>query len=129
MKHLLTIAIAGVCRLACPICEAAQEGQISAPTQGAGVSSVNQFTSSVSAAYSRRLRRYQNNYGHNNNHHYRNSGQNAYRTHDYYGGNYGRVRDYRNHYRSYPNNGYNNGYYSRPGFTIGGGSSRVFFGF
>ena len=64
---------------------------------------------------------------------YSHSGQYGYRNHDYYGGNYGRVRDYRDHYRSNGyrgyHNGYNNGYYYRPGFSIGGGSSRVFFGF
>ena len=129
MKHLLTFAIATVCGLASSSCEAVQEVQNATAPHRSSVSSTNQFTSSASDAYGRRLRRYQNNYGHNNNHYYRNSGRNGYRSHDYYGGNYGRVRDYRNHYRSNPNNGYYNGYYSRPGFTIGGGSSRVFFGF
>ena len=129
MKHLLTFAIVTFCGLASSSCEAVQEEQNLTAPHRSSVSSTNQFTSSVSDAYGRRLRRYQNNYGHNSNRHYRNAGQNGYRTHDYYGGNYGRVRDYRNHYRSYPNNGYYNGYYSRPGFTIGGGSSRVFFGF
>lgn len=129
MKHLLTIATAAVFGLACPFCEAIQGEQVATATASSAVASTNQFTSSASDAYGRRLRRYQNNYGYNNNYHFRHSGRHGYRTHDYYGGNYGRVRDYRNHYRSYPNNGYYNGYYSRPGFTIGGGSSRVFFGF
>ncbi len=133
MKYLLTIALTAICGLASMSSGAAQEGQIQVGPQGLTVGYASQFTDYGSDSYGRRLNRYQNNYGYNRtrngNAYYRNPGQFGYHNHDYYGGNYGRVRDYQNHYRSYPNGGYNNGYYSRPGFSIGGGSSRIFFGF
>ncbi len=140
MKYLLTIAIAAASGLALPPSGMAQDVRIQTGSQGLRIGSANQFSNYGSDSYGRRLNRYQSNYGYNNNGYrndgygrFGNSGQYGYRNHDYYGGNYGRVRDYRDHYRSSPyrgyNNGYNNGYYYRPGFSIGGGSSRVFFGF
>jgi len=131
MKYLLTFAVAAVCGLASPSCGAAQDLPIQEGSQDPGIGSAYQLTSYASDTYSRRLNRYRNNYGYNNNRHrsYGNSRNYGYRNHDYYGGNYGRVRNYRNHYRSTSNRGFYNGYYSRPGFSIGGGSSRVFFGF
>lgn len=129
MKHLLTIAITAVCGLASPSCEAVHEVLTLPGEQGPAVSNTYQFTSYAPDPYGRRLNRYRNNYGYNNSWNYRHSGHYGYRAHDYYGGNYSRVRDYRTHYRSYPYSGYYNGYYSRPGFSIGGGSSRVYFGF
>ena len=134
MKYLATMAMAAVCGMAGSSCSGAQDEQIQVGAPSVVIGDAYQFTNYGSDAYGRRLNRYQNNYGYNNygyngNRQYRNSGQFGYRNHDYYGGNYGRVRGYQNHYRSYPNRGYNNGYYSRPGFSIGGGSSRVYFGF
>ncbi len=158
MRYLITFAVAGACLLGSQSSGVAQDVRIQAGSQGLRLGNYNQFSNYGSDSYGRRLNRYQNNYGYRNNgyrnggahnddpyndgHHndgfyndgYRNdgyshSGQYGYRNHDYYGGNYGRVRDYRDHYRTNPYRGYNNGYYSRPGFSIGGGSSRVYFGF
>lgn len=133
MKSLLTFAAVAVCGLTITPCWGAEEAQKQTGAPGAAVGNTYQFTSFDLDAYGRRLNRYQNNYGHNHRNYHNNGnchhGNYGYRNHDYYGGNYGRVRDYRNHYRTYPNGGNYNGYYSRPGFSIGGGSSRVYFGF
>lgn len=136
MKYLLTIAVAAACGLASPPSGVAQDVRIQTGTQGVRIGNANQFSNYGSDSYGRRLNRYRSNYGFNNNAYrnngygrFGNSGPNGYRNYDYYGGNYGRVRDYRNQYRSNQFRGYNNGYYNRPGFSIGGGSSRVFFGF
>ena len=152
MKYLLTFAVAAACFLASPSYGAAQDVRIQGGSHGPRLGNYNQFSNYGSDSYGRRLNRYQNNYGYGNdgygNNGYRNggyndghhndgyyndgfnqSGQYGYQNHDYYGGNYGRVRDYRDYYRTNPYRGYNNGYYSRPGFSIGGGSSRVYFGF
>jgi|GEM_PF-1696051 len=158
MKYLLTFAVAAACSLASASSGVAQDVRIQGGSQGPRLGNYNQFSNYGSDSYGRRLNRYQNNYGyhnngyyndghhndghHNNGHHnngyhndgyhndgYSHSGQYGYRNHDYYGGNYGRVRDYRGYYRTNPYSGYNNGYYSRPGFSIGGPSSRVYFGF
>ena len=143
MKYLLAFAIAAAYGLASPSAGMAQDVRIQTGPQGLRIGTPHQFSNYGSDSYGRRLNRYQNNYGYHNNgyyndgHHnygyrndgYRQSGQYGYQNHDYYGGNYGRVRDYRGYYRSNPYSGYNNGYYSRPGFSIGGGSSRVYFGF
>ena len=136
MKYLLTLAIAAAYGLVSPSSAVAQNVGIQTGQQGFRIANPNQFSNYGSDSYGRRLNRYQSNFGYNNNGYrndgygqYGNSGQHGYRNYDYYGGNYGRVQDYRDHYRSNPYRGYNNGYYYRPGFSIGGGSSRVFFGF
>jgi hypothetical protein len=130
MKYLLMIAIVAACSLGSSA--GAQELQIQTGGQEYRFATPSTFTNYHTDSYGRRLNRYQRNYGYNN---YRNRSNwsrqygNGYRNYDYYGRNYGRVRDYRGVYQTYPNRGYYNGYYMRPGFTIGGGSSRVFFGF
>lgn len=136
MKYLLTLAVAAACSLASMSSGVAQDLRIQAGSQGFRNGNLNQFSNYRSDSYGRRLNRYQNNYGYYNNGYsndgyrqYGNSGPYGYQNHDYYGGNYGRVRDYRDYYRSNQFQGYNNGYYYRPGFSIGGGSSRVYFGF
>jgi hypothetical protein len=128
MKSLLRLGAVALCGLAVSPCWGAEE--VVRPTGESGVVAADayQFVSANPDAYGRRLNRYHNNYGYGSRNYY-NNGNYGYRNYDYYGGNYGRVRDYRNHYRNYPNGGYYNGYYSRPGFSIGGGSSRVYFGF
>lgn len=73
--------------------------------------------------FHRRLNRYRNQYGYNNN--WRN-----YNDYDFYDRNYGQYRDYRNYYRNNPYSGYNNNYYySRPGFSIGDGRAGFYFSF
>ena len=138
MKYLFTIAIATACSLASSCSTVAQDLQIDAgiPIVSIGNQHQYRFTNFAADSFDRRLNRYQNNYGYNNNPYrgnwnrqYGNSGPYGYRNYDYYGRNYGRTRDYRNYYRGNPNRGYYNGYYSRPGFSIGGGSSRIYFGF
>ena len=135
MKHIFTIAVIAASSLPCIPAADPQDSRIETDADVLQIADRNQFTNYVQNTYGRRLNRYQNNYGYNNYSHrnnwyrqYGNSGQYGYRNHDYYGRNYGRVHDYRNYYRSTPNRGYN-GYYSRPGFSIGGGSSRLYFGF
>jgi len=136
MKYLLTIAIAAACGLVLPSSGVAQDVRIQRGPQGLRIGTPHQFSNYGSNSYGRRLNRYQSNYGYNNNAYrndgygrYGNSGLHGYHNYDYYGGNYGRVRDYRNYYGSNPYGGYNNGYYNRPGFSMGGGGSRVYFGF
>lgn len=133
MKNLLTIATAALCGLALSSCVSAQDVQIQAGVPGVAIGATARSNNYGSDAYGRRLNRYSNNYGYNpgyNNNttwYYGNQPRYPYQNYDYYGGNYGRVRDYRNYYRSNPNRGY--GYYSRPGFYLGGRRSGVYFGF
>jgi len=138
MKYLFTIAVAAAWSLTSSCSTVAQDLQIDAgiPTVSIANQHQYQFTNFAADAFDRRLNRYQNNYGYNTYPYrgnwyrqYGNSGPYGYRNYDYYGRNYGRTRDYRNYYRGNPNRGYYNGYYYRPGFYIGGGSSRIFFGF
>ena len=138
MKYFLTFAMAVTCCVALLPGAIAQDIRFQAVSQALR-NSVNTL-SYTSDSYGRRLNRYRNNYGYNQGY---NAGHNAghnwhnnsYGNHgntcryNYYGGNYSRVNAYRSYYRSNRNGGYYNGYRSRPGFSIGGGSSRVFFGF
>lgn len=136
MKYFLTLAMAVTCCVALVPDAEAQDIRLQTVSQGLRNHSTGVNYNSHS--YGRRLNRYQNNYqynqgfnaGHNAGHYGHNNYNNyGYNNYDYYGGNHGRVNDYRGYYRTNNYRGFNNGYYSRPGFSLGGGSSRVFFGF